>query len=1459
MPGKANPYRIIAQIIIFSAFIALGALILFPLQRALQGGMANLRDNFITLLEYRIDRRIEYSSISPALFGSFDVRNVRIVGSDNDPVLTMSRFRIAYSLLDLLQGRIQAIHAVRIDSPNIDFDMSRDQDLIHFFTSLNKREKDSPQDSTFVFPEKLMIRIRNGTCLVFDGRDQFALDSLAMTFEIAGSRIVLDGRWNAGVTIDNFVGTPIKLNSEMRVTGSCRTDMEEGEAVLSIPTVTGDVLSASPIAFGFVLEDHIIHMGKMPGDHLIELSAEYRLNDGMLDARFECSDFRLSEFLSFSGGLESVRPFQDIAGSGTASFTRRHDGSLDYAVNLDGSAPDTVRPYTAAETSFAISITGDERYARIDNLHFSVPADENKEDEGFGGDIGFTGSAGLSPFAPNGVLSLANFRLPGRDSLNADITIHTHQHDSDREIDILCGTLSLGQVDLSAFIAALHLSEGGLRFTVSALRLPDAAAAGGQTGLLAVEGRIDSPERFMETRIGLNSLSAGDLAGMLRPFLKQSVPVPLAMLLDNTVITTEVVLATDFSTVSYNAPNIALTGRSDDFSGNVALSGTEANLELREGRFRWGDESLTLDGQAAFADLKDISFAVNSGYRDRLYYIEGLLDGKSVNIRGPCGLDVHIEESGGRYAGYMKADGFPLPFLQYPAACTFLARVSYDNRASWSMNLEQLELTDIAGPAGTAYIRVSGRADQAGASFPLLHYRDAIGPLNGKADISWAEDFSGFSGTAEMGEGKEQYRIKGTLSGRRLGLDFSGLSMRIDRAFGGTKALANGNLSISWVSSDSFRAELNLSSLTGMLYGQGFGAKAHAILDNERLVVNGFNFSYAGIEGTIPRFTVNGRQGKAEAIAEVIGAAGGKSLEGRLRLAAAFMPVRSLLETREISNLFNGTLHVEGLRYGAGEQAQAFDIIFARSNGTFSLSGGPRSMIRFQMDNAGNFYGGLSSPFPVRGTIIGNIHQKAINASCDDIYVDLAELFNLLPENPDITLTGGYVNASIAIKGSVSDPDFFGSARATSLRIKIPQFVTQELRPIPFTVAIEGNEIRFGPVSTSVGSGAGSITGLFYFDRWIPNTFSIDIAVPRETPIPYGFNITGFTASGDASGSLNISMENLMFDISGDLYANNSNLGIDHNELTSPGGESVFAQSQIPFVVNLSVSTGPVVEFFYPSSRFPILRAMPDMGTKIYVTADSLARQYSLSSDIRIRSGEIFYFERSFYIRSGTLALHENELRFDPRLTARAEVRDRTDDGPVTISMIVENAPLLTFNARFESAPPLSQMEILGLLGQNIAGTQFSEDTNSVQRAFLSSTSDLLAQFVLVRQMEQQIRNFMRLDMFSVRTQAIQNALFMATGIMPSSVDRNAGVGNYFDNTTVFGGKYIGQDMFIQGMLSMRYDANKPSFGGLTFAPDIGLELQNPLFSIRWDFVPTHPENWYANDNSITLTWNRTF
>ncbi|MCL2271153.1 MAG: hypothetical protein FWC24_07430, partial [Treponema sp.] len=198
MPGKAVPFRVYAQILIFSALIGLGALILLPFQRALYGGMTGIKDDLITRLENMLGRRVEYSSISPSFIGSFDVRNVRIIGHDNEPVLTMSRFRIAYSLFDLLRGRIQAIHSVRVDSPLINLNLQRDHDLIELFRNASAGKDGSQQDIASLFPEKLLVRIRNGRCVVANYRDIVELDALNVNFEIYDDRITVDGRWNIG-------------------------------------------------------------------------------------------------------------------------------------------------------------------------------------------------------------------------------------------------------------------------------------------------------------------------------------------------------------------------------------------------------------------------------------------------------------------------------------------------------------------------------------------------------------------------------------------------------------------------------------------------------------------------------------------------------------------------------------------------------------------------------------------------------------------------------------------------------------------------------------------------------------------------------------------------------------------------------------------------------------------------------------------------------------------------------------------------------------------------------------------------------------------------------------------------------------------------------------------------------------------------------------------------------------
>ncbi|GHV96326.1 hypothetical protein AGMMS50293_26460 [Spirochaetia bacterium] len=1478
---------VFAQILIFLGLVGLTALALQPLQRALQGGMVRIRDDFILKAEVLIGREIRYSSIRPSIFGVFDIRNVRILGKDAEgkptadaPVLAVSRLRLSYSLLSLLRGKSQSIHSVHIDRPLINLDLERDTDLFALFSA----PQTGGQSIAALLPENVRFRIRGGQFNLQNRKDQYYIQGLNLDARVGDRRISFEGKWNAGFALAFLLNESLSSRIGMRVSGSCGTDLEEGNAVVSIaslaggPAQEGELFRMRPVSVGFTLQDKTIALKKL-GDRLpLNFNFEYGIETGNISAGFDCAAFKLADLITLSGSWKSANQWFAQAASGYASFERGTEGKLRYRIDLSGGQP--------AVDSFAIRAGGDEKLALVEDFHFSAPGNARAPGARlFQGEFGFRGSLALAPLGPNGLLFFRDLSFSGNEGLSAEFSVSSQGN----EISIFAETVRMGTVDMSAFDISLFLSDSDLGFMVSALRFRDLDYNDVRLSSLSLEGSMSyapaltgpaltgpalTGRRQLEASFRLDSFSAADLGGMVSPFVKEpAIPGITGSMLQNTAITTEVFFTTDFGHLLYNAPRFVIAyeepgGGSGNMVGMVSVSGTDQHFEVSEGRLIWANNVLSVSAYADYANPMDINFSLMANYRDLSWYLEGMmLDRRTVTVQGSYGLRAYITASDtGAYSGYAEARDLPVPIRGQSAHFSFYTSLRYDSRDFWSLDVDYLEALDIASPAGNGQLRIMGKADQDGASFPLLHYSDRIGPLNGRADFSWARNFSDFSGTINIGEnieenqGEERYHFDGSYAEKHLELAVSGFGMRLDRVlYNANNALATGDLRISWDSVQSFQAELTLNSLSARVQETNLLVYAKAALNGDAFSVTDLHLNFAGIESVMPLLRVSRTESRAVTRADFQGYARGRWVEGAFALDARFKPIESWIEINQALNSISGAIRVEKLRYADLKTDEPFDVEFARNNGALSVAGGPKNMLRLQLDRDGNFYAGLSAPFPVRGSVVGSINNNYIDAHCADLYVDLAGLWDLIPPMSEFALAGGYVNAQVDIRGPLGDPEFFGSARGTSVRIQVPHYVAADIRPIPFTVAITGNEMSFGPVPTTVGGGAGTAAGWFRFDRWIPNIFTMDIIVPVETPIPFSFDITGFLAHGGASGKLTLSMEDMVFGITGDLFANNTEMGLNTDEISRAQGMDMFSQSIKPITVDLKITTGPIVEFFWPNSKFPILRANPDMGTVVTVTVDSLARQFTLNSDIKIRSGEIFYFERSFYIRRGNLVLRENEQQFNPRLTARAEVRDRNDEGPVTISMVVENAPLLSFVPRFESTPSLSQVEIFSLLGHNITGSQGEESALTAQRAVVASTTDLLAQFVVVRQLERQIRNYLRLDMFSVRTQVLQNAVLNAAGLGSNPVDRNSRVGNYFDNTTVFLGKYIGADMFIQSMLSMRYDENKTTMGGLSFEPDIGVELQTPLFNIRWDFIPAHPENWYVNDISISLTKTLSF
>ncbi len=187
------------------------------------------------------------------------------------------------------------------------------------------------------------------------------------------------------------------------------------------------------------------------------------------------------------------------------------------------------------------------------------------------------------------------------------------------------------------------------------------------------------------------------------------------------------------------------------------------------------------------------------------------------------------------------------------------------------------------------------------------------------------------------------------------------------------------------------------------------------------------------------------------------------------------------------------------------------------------------------------------------------------------------------------------------------------------------------------------------------------------------------------------------------------------------------------------------------------------------------------------------------------------------------------------------------------------NQPLSSFTPVLTSDPPKGDTEIMVLLG---AAASADSSRETLLKDTVITASDIFTQMSLFRNAENGIRDSLNLDIFSVRTLILQNAILGQA--MQSDSDAPMTIGNYFDNTTVYIGKYLGSAIYADALLHFSYYDPRSAvqaetliepYGNLLAQPEIGFEVNTPLFLLRWGFSPEHRDTLFVADNSVTLSW----
>ncbi len=292
---------------------------------------------------------------------------------------------------------------------------------------------------------------------------------------------------------------------------------------------------------------------------------------------------------------------------------------------------------------------------------------------------------------------------------------------------------------------------------------------------------------------------------------------------------------------------------------------------------------------------------------------------------------------------------------------------------------------------------------------------------------------------------------------------------------------------------------------------------------------------------------------------------------------------------------------------------------------------------------------------------------------------------------------------------------------------------------------------------------------------------------------------------------------------------------------------------------NFDVVTGKNVSFFYPNTPNPFIRATITENQNISFMYDHITDEFVADGTLSFRSGEIYYFQKNFFITEGSLALHTDALtgrsQIQPTINLRAKMTDFDAQGNrVDIFLVLRDSGLSNLNPQFESIPAKDVNEILEILGQSILPTGAYGEVNLYSVVSLAAAATDVAERLgyidssQTTALTESIRISLGLDMFSIRSNILQNILFDA---LPGS---NIGstltpLARYLNNTSIFMGKYIGRQYFLQALVhltAMDRSKVKRSF----ISPDLSLDLE---LSLDW-MNPLGTFSFFTQPNELSFT-----
>ena len=1516
MQGKNLKVSIIAFFFLFFAV----SFLLRPVYDRLFLTVEEFAADFVANIEEETKLTFHYDSISPSIFTGLRIKNVSITdeNAQNIPV-AIEKITVDYSIKNVLSKKLNdALESVEISGVTVDYSDPAFQDAIlrlakYFSKGKVQKEKEkidvekTLKNIIHYAPDLITIRDIKGTARTRWGDAEAGIKQIVLKKDSDDDVFV---RLNGEVRAQKeLFGKNSSLGLGFALAGNLTSFFTD-----SALRVHASPLSAVDYTIGkttllFQYKGDSVSVRTLQGVLPISLFVEYFLQEKKLDVLAEMQDFDPLTLLIVRAKnpiTPYLRGFR-ISGKYEANVDI---GEKKIFYKADGSARGIV-PKLNQSARARYKLSGD-----LDKLKVQTLAVNN-----YMLDAEYEGSVNLHNFYPTGSLFIEKFRVPKSDGvMSAEIYVEEEKDGlSALSPQIFFGAESIQAVQIEAIIQKNAIDFSFEASDFSHLEFGEAAE-------IAVNGSLLLGRKpFLQSSIEIANLFIDSALYKAAFFLKPELAVKLntaAEKFEPYISSVDLYVSSDFKSFSFNIPYAILANTQKDKEMLVfSMDGNEDTFNISDFDLIYKSFSLQMDTSANLSgsilhDIGDVSFQSSLVVNSMQYEISGsVIDKQWVSIVGDYNLELSFSLEL-PFMGIVKMDSLPFVVGKNTFALSLDAAVSYSKEEGPVVDFSRVEFSSVSSffIADNPALMFSGRLDKLGVSLETLLYSDSISALEGGLNLTWDIEETPFGmlfHTADMQVylmnpiSNEQISLFANLMNpEELPLDadaiksnfYYSVQLQIDSlpmSHFLTKQQQSDTLSANIEASGTIEDPLlsvQLKNLSVSLLGYPLIASGSAVLEQGVARLTPLDVSFRGnvIKDTSATFDIKALAGSVLT-----------TIEASFLKQKAVVPVAVDVETMSTTggkkiDVVMFSVNTSNITTTFLDNPLSFSLNLIRSTGRFDLLvDGSAGITAYRLDT-GEFNLSMSDDCPVRLNADGFIRDNQMDLALSDIFIDLSHLQWII-NSPIFAIYNGIVRGHARINGLVTDPDLTGKLEIAKMEMTSPDFLSERMSCDFITATIERNEIIM-PESLFISqkkAGAVFASIKVVLDRLSLDHVEVRIRTPEKNYLPIDAKIDPLIVKGKVSADLLLNLTLDSVDVTGTLEAKDTTLQVDNPlmqtlDITNlvnvskkdkkaakkekKKAKSAAQQNEkeeekvqtsasaMDISVNLDFIAGQHVQILFE----PVLHALIAPNTKLSLGFDSGTENIEIEGDVTLRGGEIMYLNRNFYLREGKAVFDKNNS-LDPRLTVRAEVRERdSNNDVVTITLSAQDQNVSTFTPRLSASPAKSEAEIMSILGQIV-----SADSDSAGQ-IAGSILDYGVQSLAFRKVENTLRDLLNFDIFSIRVTALQNALTQSSSNNQKNDDNKYSIGNFFDNTTVYIGKYFGSFIYVDSLMRWFYDEDKIAEGtsatGLIFQPEIGFEMQSPFANLRLDIAPDVSNNQnllssnlWVQATSFTLSWKLNF